>query len=145
MPQTALTVTPVANTPETLEAFAAIDDAILGFRRDPDHAWLLNDRQGYIYTLGDQPVGYGYVGFRSGPFALLDDAHFPAVLAHAEAVSAEAGFDYFAVELPMINSEAVQYLLGRGFKIDSFLALFLTDRPFGKFENYAFTSPPFFI
>lgn len=145
MPQTALTVTPVANASETLAAFAAIDDAILGFRRDPDHAWLLNDRQGYIYTLDDQPVGYGYVGFRSGPFALLDDTHFPTVLAHAEAASAASGFDYFAVELPLINSEAVNYLLDRGFKLDSFLALFLTEKPFGQFENYAFTSPPFFI
>ncbi len=144
LPATDLTFEPVSESPLTLAAIAAIDAPILGYRRDIDHAWLLNDRQGFLYTRGGKTVGYGYVGYRSGPFALLDAADFPAVLAHAEATAAQQ-YDLFAVELPMTNHTAIQYLLARGYTLDSFFAFFLTDHPVGTLENYAFTSPPFFV
>jgi hypothetical protein len=49
------------------------------------------------------------------------------------------------VEVPMVNRVAVRFLLGRGFRLDSFFSFFMADRPFGRFENYLFTSPPFFL
>lgn len=45
----------------------------------------------------------------------------------------------------MVNRAAVDYLLARGYQMDSFIALFMSDAPFGKFENYVVTSPPFFL
>ena len=45
----------------------------------------------------------------------------------------------------MINQVAVDYLLGRGFWMDAFMAVMMTDRPFARFENYILTSPPFFM
>jgi GNAT superfamily N-acetyltransferase len=141
---TDLTVEPISVSPENLETLATIDAAVLGHRRDVDHAWLLTDRQGYVYRRNGQPVGYGYVGQGSGPFALLSDSDYPAVLAHAE-TQAAAHERNFGVEAPLINRAAVDYLLSRGYQMDQFIALFMCDEPFGRFENYLCTSPPFFL
>lgn len=130
---------------ESLEALAGIDQHILGHRRDVDHQWLLGERQGFLYTRAGQIVGYGYVGHRNGPFALLNAADFPAVLAHAESEAARQGREHFGVEVPTINQTALAYLVSRGFKLDSFMAIFMSDAPLGKFENYIVTSPPFFM
>ncbi|HXV43685.1 MAG TPA: hypothetical protein VEC96_11535 [Anaerolineae bacterium] len=103
------------------------------------------DRQGYFYYRRGQLVGYCYVGLKNGPFALLDPHDFPAVLAHAESQAAVSGRDHFGLEVPMINRTAIDYLLARRCRIDSFTALFMSDTPFGQFEHYIVTSPPFFL
>jgi hypothetical protein len=91
------------------------------------------------------PPKYGYVGARSGPFALLDASDFPAVLGHAENQAAVQGRDEFGLEVPMVNRAAVDHLLACGFRLDSFMALLMSDAPLGRFENYIATSPPFFM
>ncbi len=140
-----LSVEPLAAGAETLAGLHAIDEAVLGHARDADHAWLLADRAGFFYRRGGRPVGYGYVGLHSGPFALLEARDFPCVLAHAETEAARQGRERFGVEVPMLNRAAVDHLLGRGFEIDAFFSLLMTDAPFGQFENYLLTSPPFFL
>lgn len=139
-----LVVEPISASPEHLETLATIDKVVLGHRRDADHAWLLTDRQGYVYRRNGQPVGYGYVGQGSGPFALLSESDYPAVLAHAETQAAAHGRN-FGVEVPLINRVAVDYLLSRGYQMDQFITLFMCDEPFGRFENYLCTGPPFFL
>jgi GNAT superfamily N-acetyltransferase len=141
---TDLKIEPIEVSSESIELLGQVDLALLGHRRDVDHAWLLTDRQGYLYYRGGQPVGYGYLGPSNGPFALIDASDFPAVLAHAEREAAKNNRE-FGIEVPMINQTAVDYLLGRGFKMDWFLAIFMSDIPFGKFENYIVSSPPFFL
>lgn len=136
---------PAADTPETLAALGAIDQAILGFTRDVDHRFLLQDRQAILFRRDGQVVGYGYFGKGTGPIALLDAADFPAVLARAESEAAARGDDDFGVQLPLVNRHAVDYLLGRDFRIEDFTVFFMSDEPFGRFENYVFTSPPFFM
>jgi GNAT superfamily N-acetyltransferase len=145
MPQTDLRITPLPVAPESLSIVGSIDDAVLGFRRDADHSWLMTERQGFLYSRDGQPAGYGYVGYRSGPFALLDTSDYPAVLAHAEAVAMLANYEYFGLEVPMINRSAIRYLLSRGYTLDSFFAFLLSDRPLGNFDHYILTSPPFFL
>lgn len=142
--ETDLTLEPITATPETFDLLAKIDHEIIEHRRDEDHAWLLDQREGYLYYRDSQPVGYGYVGSSNGPFALLDPADFPAVLAHAESEAARHNRE-FGLEVPMVNQAAVSYLLSRGFLLDWFAAVFMSDEPFGKFENYVVTSPPFFF
>lgn len=141
---TDLTIEPATASVPVIETLANLDQAVLGHRRDVDHLWLLTQRQGYLYYRAGQPVGYGYVSDSSGPFALLHEADFPAVLAHAESQAAAAGHP-FGVEVPLVNRAAVDYLLSRGFQMDTFFAFFMSDAPFGRFENYLFTSPPFFM
>jgi GNAT superfamily N-acetyltransferase len=140
-----LVIEPVTESPAVLTALQEIDLHLLGHRRDIDLAWLLNTRSGFIYKRNNAIVGYGFTGPRRGPFALLDAADFPAILAHAETLAYSQGLSDFGVEVPLINSVAVQYLLKRGYKMDDFFAMFMSDRPFGKFENYILTSPPFFF
>lgn len=143
--QTDLQIQSLSPGEETLALLASIDQVVLGNRRDEDHAWLLSDRQGYHYYRSGKPVGYGYVGYRNGPFALLEAGDLPAVLAHAETQAAQAGYTVFGVETPMINRQAVDYLLGQGFRLSPFIAIFLCNEPFGRFENYLMTAPPFFL
>ncbi|MCB0211840.1 MAG: GNAT family N-acetyltransferase [Anaerolineae bacterium] len=135
---------PMTNTPATLDILAAIDADIIEHRRDADHKWLLDGREGYLYYRHGQPVGYGYLGTNNGPFALLDSSDFPAVLAHAESEAARNQRE-FGLEVPTINTTAVEYLIARGFQPDWFVAIFMSNKPFGKFENYIITSPPFFF
>jgi len=134
----------VTSSRVVLEALRALDRAVLDVQRDEEHEWLLANRDGYLYRRRGRVVGYGYLGPSSGPFALVDPRDWAAVLAHAEAEAARGG-GAFGVEVPMVNRDAVRFLLGRGFRVDSFFSLFMADRPFGRFENYLFTSPPFFL
>jgi len=140
-----LTFEPIKNSLENLKILGILDETLLGFQRDVDHSWLLNDRQGFIYLRQGQPVGYGYLGLRNGPFALLDGNDFPVVLGHAETQAASNGQDEFGIEVPMVNQIVVDYLLDRKFRLDSFIAVVMNNKPFGKFENYLITSPPLFI
>jgi GNAT superfamily N-acetyltransferase len=143
--ETDLTFESISGTPEHLQTLNALDTDVLGHSREADHHWLLANRQGYLYCRNSQPVGYGYLGIEvAGPIALLNDSDFPAVLAYCEREVATRS-EEFGCEVPMINRAAVDYLLGRGFQLDSFFTFFMSDQPFGKFENYIFTSPPFFM
>jgi GNAT superfamily N-acetyltransferase len=136
---------PLASSPETLSALAAIDKEIIGFQRNVDQQWFIANRRGFLYVRDGRPVGYGYVGHNSGPFALLDAADFPTVLAHAESTAQAEGQERFGMEVPMVNETAVSYLLSHNYKIDVFIAMFMSDRPFGSFDRYIITSPPFFV
>lgn len=127
-----------------LEEMNRIDQQILGHERGSVHRWLITNRQGVIYKRNDEIVGYGYVGRRAGPFALLEENDFPAILAHAESVAAEIG-EEFGVETPMINRAAIGYFLERKFKMDSFTVLFMSNEPFGRLENYLCFTPIFFM
>jgi GNAT superfamily N-acetyltransferase len=142
--ETDLQFTPL--TAESLPTLNHIDAELFGHTREVDHAWLITDRQGYIYQRGGQAVGYGYVGDMSGPFALLHAEDFPAALAHAENEAAAHAWP-FSVDVPVVNRAAVDYLLSRGCQIDSFIALVMAEAPltWARFENYLFTSPPFFM
>lgn len=143
--ETDLQFVPLENSVETAAILAEIDEEIIGFRRDADQGWFLANRAGFLALRNGRPVGYGYVGESSGPFALLDAGDYPAVLAYAESLAYASGLENFGVEVPMVNETAVTHLLARGFKMDVFMAMFMSDRPFGNFERYLVTSPPFFV
>ena len=136
---------PIEASSENLKILGNLDEALLGHRRDLDHSWLLNDRSGYLYYRNGQPVGYGYLGYRNGPFSLLDLNYFPAVLAHAECLAAQNQKEKIGFEVPSINETVIDYLLSRRFNMDDFVTFMMTDKPFGRFENYILTNPPFFM
>jgi GNAT superfamily N-acetyltransferase len=140
-----LMIRPVTASPDTLAAIAAIDKALLDVRRDEDHVFLLHDRQGYLYYRGTAMVGYGYTGHAQGPFALLEASDFPAVLAHAESEAARRGADECYLAVPLINTAAVTYLLSRRYQLNDNYFQFMSDQPFGRFENYIQLSPEMFF
>ncbi len=127
-----------------LERIHQIDRQILGHVREPIHRWMLGNRPGFVYKRDGEIVGYGYLGENTGPFALLDENDFPAVLAHAESQTAERG-EEFGVETPLINKRALDYFLERKYRMDSFTVLFMSNEPFGRLENYLCFSPIFFM
>ncbi len=127
-----------------LEAINKIDQEILGHTRGHLHRWIAASRDGFVYRRNEEVVGYGYVGSGHGPFTVLDEDDFPAVLAHAESLMAEKGKD-FGAEAPLINTKAIQYFIERRYQIDSFSAIFMSNVPFGRFENYLCFSPEFFM
>lgn len=142
---TDLAFQPMQKTAQDFAALGELDQEILAHRRDEEHSWLMDDRQGFLYTRAGVPVGYGYLGISNGPFALRDPADFPAVLGHAERVASENEREWIGFEVPMINRSVVDYLLAQNYQIDDFMALWMSDEPFGKLARYIVTSPPFFL
>ena len=136
---------PLHHDEATIATLGGIDADVIGFRRDIDHHWFLANRAGFLYVRDGRPVGYGYVGQASGPFALRTASDFPAVLAHAESTAQAAGHTQFGLEVPMVNETAVTYLLARHYQMDVFMAMFMSERPLGNFDRYIVTSPPFFV
>jgi hypothetical protein len=127
-----------------LEQINQVDKQIISHSRGVIHEWIASTRGGFVYKRNRNIVGYGYVGTSAGPFALLDDNDFPAVLAHAESLMAETDAE-FGVETPLINRRAIQYFMERKYQIDGFTALFMSNEAFGMFENYLCFSPIFFM
>ena len=127
-----------------LEALKRIDRRIIGHARAAVHQWIATTREGFVYKRNGEVVGYGYVGGGNGPFALLDENDYPAVLAYAESLLAETGED-FGAETPLINKKAIAYFTQRKYRLDAFTVLFMSNEPFGRFENYLCFSPIFFM
>ena len=121
-----------------------IDRELINYTRENQHRWIITGRNGFVYRRNEEIVGYGYVGSSSGPFAVLDENDFPAVLAHAESLMANRAAN-FGVETPLINTKAIQYFVERKYQIDSFSTIFMSNVPFGKFEKYLCFSPEFFM
>ena len=122
-----------------------IDKQIVDHTRADVHQWVATTRAGYVYKRNGVVVGYGYVGGGgNGPFALLDENDYPAMLAHAESLMAETG-EEFGAETPLINKKAIEYFTERKYQLDSFTTLFMSNEPFGTLENYLCFSPIFFM
>jgi GNAT superfamily N-acetyltransferase len=127
-----------------LDSINQIDRALVAHSRPAVHAWLAGVREGFVYKRGAEIVGYGYVGSTHGPFAVVDENDFPAILAHAESLTSEKGGE-FGASVPLVNKKAVEYFIARKYTIDSFSAIVMSNVPFGKFENYLCFTPEFFL
>jgi hypothetical protein len=145
--ETDLASEPIDRADPPIDELAAIDRRILDFSRDVDHRWLASQRPGWLYRRGRSAVGYGYGPSRpgwGGPYAALDPADLPVLLADGEATAAQAGHDFVTFDTPTIGRAAIDHLLGRGFRVDPFVMLFFTDGPVDGLDRYVLTSPPFF-
>jgi len=138
---------PVRASTADLAAIAEIERAVLEFDRGPaETAWLLAQREGYLYLRDGRPVAFGFVGtVGSGPVAALDPDDQPAVLTHMEGRARALGRKNLAFEVPSINDVAMRHLLDRGYQIDTFVTLLLTSRPFGRFDRFIGFAPPFVL
>jgi GNAT superfamily N-acetyltransferase len=135
---------PLTGSPEDLQALNALDRAILGHSREPDHAYWMAEKGGFLFSRDGRIIGYGYVHLDGGPFVLAQPEDFPAVLAYAERAAGQVT-DRFHLEVPLVNRDAVGWLLANGYQMSPFLSLFMSDSPWGRFENVIFPSPPFSV
>jgi len=126
---------------------AAIERETLGFARGDDELrFLLEEREGWIYSRGDAPIAFGFVGARgSGPIATLDPQDMPDVLSHVESRAAALGVVELELQLPGPNERGVRHLLHRGFHIDPWVNLLMSNRAFGRFDRVVPFGPPVFL
>lgn len=144
--ETDLTIAALNDLNAVIPALGDIDQAVLGYRRAVDHQFLYQDRTLFLYRRAGRSVGYGYIEKDYyGPFALLDNRDFPAVLAHAESQAHSLGASRVGFETPTLNTEAIYYLMKRGYRIEGFMGSIMSNKPFGNFANYILTSPPYFL
>ena len=132
---------------DALAAVTRIERAVLDFPRGTDELrWLASTRPGHLFLRGGEPIGFAFIGKgAAGPIAALEPADLPAILGHVEALAADAGTDRLELEVPGVNEVAIRHLLGRGFHIDPWINLLMSNRPFGRFDRYIGFSPPIFL
>ena len=142
-PRGRLTAKPVDASRDVGELLA-IDRRVVGYPRSEDEfRWLLRDREGYLFRIGDEAVGYAFIGKDGcGPIAALDPADQPQILAHVERRAADLGVEILEHEVPAVNTVAIHHLLDRSFKFAQWVNYFMADRAFGQFDRYVCFSPP---
>jgi GNAT superfamily N-acetyltransferase len=126
---------------------ADIERAVLGY--DRGHAelrWLLERREGYLYRRDGRSVGFAFIGRDgSGPIASLEADDMPEQLLHVEARANALGVKSLGLEVPGVNDVAIRHLFGRGFHIDPWVNVLMSNRPFGQFDRFLGFSPPLFL
>ena len=146
VPSGDLAVEPIRDD-ETIAAQREIERQVLGHRRsDAEMRFLLDHRQGTLYRRRDRVVGFSFLGpDGSGPMAVLEPDDLPAVLLHVEDLARSTGLDRFELQLPGPNEVGIRHLLARGFRIDRWINLLMSDRPFGRFDRFIPFGPPLFL
>jgi GNAT superfamily N-acetyltransferase len=129
-----------------IPALIEIEAAVLEFDRGDEFRWLLEQREGYLYRRAGKALGFAFVGpTGTGPIAALRPEDQVPMLAHVEGRSAALGVKELSFEVPMVNDVAMRHLLGRGFRLDTFLTLLMSSRPFGQFDRFICFQPPFVL
>jgi GNAT superfamily N-acetyltransferase len=126
---------------------AAMERAVLGYDRgEAGLRWLLERREGYLYRRDGRSVGFAFIGRDgSGPMAALDPDDMPELLLHVEARAHAQGVERLSLEVPGLNVVAVRHLMGRGFHIDPWVNVLMSNVPFGQFDRFIGFSPPMFL
>ena len=129
-----------------IDTLRDIERSVLEFDRGDEFGWLLERREGWVYRRDGRAIGFAFVAAEgSGPIAAREAEDQASMLRHVETRAVELGVRLLSLEVPMINGVAMRHLLDRGFKIDPFLTLLMSSRPFGQFDRYIGFSPPFVL
>jgi GNAT superfamily N-acetyltransferase len=130
-----------------LQTQRSIERSILGYARGKHEVrWLLGDRDGYLYVRDDTAVGFAFVGKNGvGPVAAQNPLDLPDILLHLERRAVELGIERLEFQVPAPNEVATRHLLGRGFRIDPWVNILMSDRPFGRFDRHLGFGPPVFL
>jgi GNAT superfamily N-acetyltransferase len=134
-----------ATEPDRLAEVGFIERAVLGYPRgEAELCWILERREGYLYRRGGEMVGFAFVGKDgAGPIAALDPDNLVAQLQHVESRAHALGAGRLSLQVPGVNAVAIRHLLGRGFLIDAWINLLMSNHPFGQFDRFIAFSPTF--
>jgi GNAT superfamily N-acetyltransferase len=131
---------------DDLGPLVEIERAVIEFDRGDEFRWLLGQREGYLYRRDGRPIGFSFVSKGgSGPIAALEPSDMVPILGHVETRLAELEVKQLSLEIPMINEVAMRHLIARGMRMDTFITLFMSSRPFGRFDRFIGFSPPYFL
>jgi len=124
--------------------FAAIEEAVVGYPRHGEYPLLFEHRAALLFRRDGRAVGFAFVGVDgTGPIAALERDDQVPILLEVETWATAHGVSSLSFELPMVNEVAMRHLLGRGFKIEPPLSIFMSNKPFGQFDRFILFSPPF--
>jgi hypothetical protein len=128
-----------------LAEIAAIERAAVGFPRGEEELrWILERREGYLYRRGVRAIAFAFVGADgAGPIAVLEAADLIPALLHVESRAHALGVSQLNLQVPGVNGVAMSHLLARGFRIDKWVNLLMSNRPFGQFDRFIAFSPMF--
>jgi GNAT superfamily N-acetyltransferase len=131
--------------PGQLADVAAVERAVLGYPRgETELRWILERREGYLYRRAGAVVGFAFVGRDgAGPIAALAAEDLAAELLHVEGRARALDVPRLVLEVPGLNAVAVRHLMARGFRIDPWVNLLMSNRPFGRFDRFVAFSPVF--
>jgi GNAT superfamily N-acetyltransferase len=139
-------VMPIAPWPAPREWMAEIDKALLGFRRDLIHKFLLGDvaERAVRIERGGRAAGYAYISAHGhvGPLAIAPGADVKAVVTMALRCALESGPSRASMFVPGPADRVMQALLALGFRIEEPYVL-MASRPFGNWCNYLPRNPGF--
>ncbi len=136
-----------ADSEEDVSAMRMIERSVLEYARDEaELRWLLSDREGHLYARAGTVIGFAFVGkVGSGPIAALDPADLPDILLHVENRALALGLERLDLQVPGPNEVATRHLLDRGFRLDPWMNLLMSNRPFGRFDRILSFGPPVFL
>jgi GNAT superfamily N-acetyltransferase len=143
-----LTAEPIdVDSDSHVQALRAIDVLVLEYpRNEAEIRWLLEGREGFLYRRNGTVVGFAFIGSGGvGPVAVLDPGDLPALLLHVEARAAANDIRWLDFQVPAPNEVATQHLLSRGFRLDPWVNLLMSNRPFGRFDRFVSFGPPVFL
>jgi GNAT superfamily N-acetyltransferase len=128
-----------------LADIAAIERAALGHPRGEEELrWILEGREGYLYRRGERAIAFAFVGADgAGPVAALEAADLAPALLHVETRAHALGVSQLNLQVPGVNGVAMRHLLARGFRIDTWVNLLMSNHPFGQFDRFIAFSPTF--
>jgi GNAT superfamily N-acetyltransferase len=131
--------------PSSLDDVGTIERAVLGYGRSlTELRWILERREGYMYRRDGQAVGFAFVGKEgAGPIAALHADDLAAELLHVESRAHALGVERLSFQVPGVNAVAVCHLMGRGFRIEEWVNLLMSNRAFGQFDRFIAFSPTF--
>ena len=130
-------------TPDDTGVVADIEKAVVGFARHDDYPWLFEHREAYLYRRRGKVIGFGFFSESGlGPIAALEPDDQNDILLHLEDRAHACGVEEVNFQVPTVNAVAMRHLLGRGFRFDAPLNIFMSDRSFGQFDKFIAFSPP---
>jgi GNAT superfamily N-acetyltransferase len=130
---------------QKLNAVLDIDSAILGYRREPEIEFFMNNQPIFLFRREGKLASYafGYGNHTIGPAATLSKIDMPALMHQIEQSALAGGADSIELVIPAMADNAVRWALESGYKMDSFHEFLLSSNLDMKLDRYLITQSSF--
>jgi hypothetical protein len=145
-PGAAVEVAPIPAADAAANWISRLDEAVLGFRRAPHHAFLLDGAMAQALRIGPAgaPLGYAYISAAGdiGPVAVAPGAEAELVVGAAIGAALEAGASEVTLTVPAAAEPVLATVARAGFRIRE-PTLLMAEKPFGDWRHYLPRNPGF--
>ncbi len=145
-PRDAVETAPIPASDAAAEWIGRLDEAVLGFRRVPHHAFLLGGAVPRALRIGPAgaPLGYAYVSAAGeiGPVAITPGAEAGLVLGAAIGAALDGGASEVTLTVPAAAEPVLAMVARAGFRIREPDVL-MSEKPFGDWRHYLPRHPGF--